>query len=126
MEGLGEDTARDGLGVAEHWCLSFPSWCDESLAQVHRSLTIRSCSPRSPLSASPVCYGTSQEGGPAVLGLHGPHCSTGRGRGGVWRVPPAVTLSEQSRGWGWSPVPEVLSEGTAVTWPQGALDGPAK
>ena len=24
------------------------------------------------------------------------------------------------------PVPEVLSEGTAVTWPQGALDGPAK
>lgn len=30
MEGLGEDPAHDGLGIAKPWCLSFPSWCDES------------------------------------------------------------------------------------------------
>ena len=63
VEGLGEDPARDGLGVAKPWCVGFPSWCDENLAHVHWSLTIRARSPHSLLSAPLVGYGTSQEGG---------------------------------------------------------------
>ena len=69
VEGLGKDSARDGLGVAKPWFVGFPSWCGESPAHVYWSLTIRlephyqARSPQSLLSASPVRYGTSQEGG---------------------------------------------------------------
>lgn len=106
VEGLGEDPARDGLGVAKPWFVGFPSWCDESPAHVYWSLTIRPAH-HSPSFLPPQCATEHPRRAArvpaAVLSLHGPHCSTGQGRGGVWRVPPAVTLSEQSRGCRWSP-----------------------